>query len=78
MIGTNLVPQMAVPDLGSAGFTPRLGAGTYSFWVQESAQSTYRYNFTFSVSAVPEPTGFALMGLGPLRRAGLKARCRRG
>lgn len=35
-------------------------------------------NFNFSVSAVPEPTGVALMGLGPLSPAGLKALRRRG
>lgn len=64
MIGSDLLPQMAVPDLGSTGFTPPLGAGTYSFWIQETAQGAVNYNFNFAVSAVPEPTSLALWAAG--------------
>ena len=39
-----------------------LGAGTYSFWVQETSATLVDYQLTFEV--VPEPSTAALLGLG--------------
>ena len=57
---------------GSQGFTGPLGAGSYTFWAQETGPSTDNWDLNFVVSEVPAPGALALLGL-----AGIAARRRR-
>ncbi len=73
-IGNDILPAMAIPALGSSGFTPPLPAGNYAFWVQETGVGVAPYGFSFAVTAVPEPAtalsmlaGLALLA-GALKR----------
>jgi hypothetical protein len=54
----------AVP--GATGFTPPLGAGTYSTWVVDGdgALDTVPYKLDFVVSAAPEPSTWVLLLAG--------------
>jgi hypothetical protein len=68
-LGTDLLDNMGMPLAGSTGFTGPLGPGTYTFWVQEASPGprvSYRFNFIVSefISAVPEPSTWAMMLLG--------------
>jgi hypothetical protein len=66
--GEDLLPAMAGPPtlVGGSGFTPPLGPGTYTFWVQEGNGSV-AYNFSFQIDpVVPEPSTLLLLGLGLL------------
>lgn len=65
-----LVGQDLLDDLATAttirgvtvdGFTAPLGAGTYTFWTQETAGVT-TYEFDFQVTAVPKP--LTILGAG--------------
>ena len=58
-IGTNILPLMGTSGFGSAGFTPPLPAGSYSFWVQELSTGTAPYGFDFTL-ATPEPASWAM------------------
>ena len=58
---------------GSQGFSGPLGAGSYTFWAQETGPSTDNWDLNFVVSEVPAPGALALLGLG-----GIAARRRRG
>ena len=71
-VGNDILQDMGSGG-GSQGFTGSLGAGTYSFWAQETAPSTDVWDLNFVVTAVPAPGALALLGLG-----GLAARRRRG
>lgn len=63
-IGTNILDDMSVPNMGSSGFDA-LGAGTYSVWVQEASPGDLvNYRFNFAVRSVPEPTTWAMMLTG--------------
>ena len=73
LIGTDILDNIAAGP-GAQGFTPPLGAGTYSVWIQEANVGTAHYVFNFVVGMVPEPStwmmmlaGFGLMGFA-LRR----------
>jgi hypothetical protein len=82
-VGTDILDNIGVPAAGSTGFTPPLGPGTYSFWIQEASPGErVHYAFNFFVgefsTAVPEPAtwltmlagfGFAGMALRRSRRA---------
>lgn len=75
-IGVNILPLMGTSDMGSAGFTGPLPAGTYSFWVQEASAGTVPYGLEFTVADTPEPsswtmllTGMALLVSKTARRA---------
>ncbi|MEK8030580.1 hypothetical protein AACH06_07050 [Ideonella sp. DXS29W] len=48
--GKDILPAIGQGS-GSKGFVPPLGAGTYSFWVQETATCDCQYKFTFVMSA---------------------------
>lgn len=54
---------------GAIGFSGSLPAGSYSFWIQETATGSAPYVLDFGVSAVPEPATALLMlgGLAALR-----------
>ena len=43
-------------------FTPPLGAGTYTFLIQQTGATT-AYQFDFGVTSVPEPGSLCLVGL---------------
>ncbi len=62
-IGTDILPAIGA-GAGATGFTPPLGTGTYSFWVQDTSPGAAHYGFDFTVTSVPEPTGMALMLAG--------------
>ena len=74
-IGTNILDDMSVPNMGSSGFGA-LGAGTYSVWIQEASPGPLdNYRFNFAVREVPEAStwammlaGFGLLGLAFRRR----------
>jgi hypothetical protein len=66
-VGTNMLPQMGANGAGyaSGGFTPPLGAGTYTMLLQDYA-TPFSYGLTFAVSAVPEPATLSLAAVGLL------------
>ena len=53
---------------GSSGFTAPLGPDTYTFYVQETNQggspASYTLQLNASVTAIPEPSAFAILGAG--------------
>jgi hypothetical protein len=64
MVGTNRL--QAISENGNTitpQFAPPLGSGTYTMLLQDTA-STYNYQFTFNVSAVPEPATIGLAAVG--------------
>ena len=62
VVATNLFPTMSIPLNGSSGFTAPLGAGSYSFWVQDFNTGSFNYGFDVQVTAVPEPSTYAAAG----------------
>jgi hypothetical protein len=65
LIGQNLIPIMAdnTPggtSPGAAGFAQPLGAGTYTFLIQQLGGST-AYQFNYNLTPVPEPAMLALV-----------------
>lgn len=48
--GTDILPAIG-QGAGAQGFTPPLGAGQYSFWVQETGVCKCQYRFTFVVTS---------------------------
>ena len=70
-IGEDILQAMGSGG-GSQGFSGPLGAGSYSFWVQETGPSTDNWDLNFIVTEVPSPGALALLGL-----AGLAGRRRR-
>ncbi len=70
-IGDDLLGFMSTPNFGSAGFSPPLPAGSYSFWIQETAVGVSTYGLSLVVTAVPEPSTvlFMLGGLAVLAAA---------
>jgi hypothetical protein len=77
LVGQNLFPIMTDPSLapGSTGFTTPLGAGTYTFIIQQLGAQT-DYEFDFGVSPVPAPAPLGLAVLGTLAAAGRRRRRR--
>ena len=68
-VGVDLLPLMADPSFapGAIGFTPPLGAGTYTFLIQQGNDVTTGYQFDMTLRAVPEPgSSLCLLVLGGL------------
>jgi hypothetical protein len=66
LVGTNLLADMGVNGVGfGSGFTPPLPSGAYSFLIQDTT-SPFSYQFTFNVTAVPEPATVGLAAVGLL------------
>jgi len=49
---------------GAIGFSGSLPAGSYSFWIQETATGSAPYVLDFGVSAVPEPAAALMLAAG--------------
>jgi len=63
-IGTNILDDMSVPNMGSSGFGI-LGEGTYSVWIQEASPGPLdTYRFDFAIREVPEASTWAMMLAG--------------
>ena len=76
-VGVNLLPLMADPSFapGATGFTPPLGAGTYTFLIQQGDPSTTGYQFDMTLRAVPEPgSSLCLLAMGGLAILALRRR----
>jgi hypothetical protein len=60
-INSDILPNMAIPTNGSSGFSIPLGAGNYSFWIQELSPGPFNYGFDLTISAAktPEPSTYA-------------------
>ena len=69
-VGADILPAMG-SGFGSQGFTPPLGPGDYSLWMQQTGSIPTGYTFDFVVT--PEPSTAALAGLAA---AGLLCRRR--
>jgi hypothetical protein len=66
LVGTNRLPDIALNgNTISPQFTPPLGSGTYAMLLQDTG-SAFNYQFTFNVSAVPEPGTLSLAAIGLL------------
>ena len=76
-VGVNLLPRMANPSFapGAIGFARPLGAGTYTFLIQQGDPTTTGYQFDMNVRAVPEPgSSLYLLGMGALAIFALQRR----
>jgi hypothetical protein len=70
-VNSDILASMAIPSEGSSGFTPPLGPGAYSVWIQDFGAGTSPYGFNFVLST-PEPatiftSALAIAGLYLLR-----------
>ena len=70
LLGTDILDDLGEGD-GAIGFTPPLGPGTYSFWLQQVNDPFTAYGLDFVV--VPEPASAALLALGLTALAGLRS-----
>jgi hypothetical protein len=61
---TDILDDMAMAGNGASGFASPLGAGEYTFWVQELATGTFSYRFNLVLSPVPAPAPWVLMAGG--------------
>lgn len=65
-VGTDRLPQIAMNgNTINPQFTPPLDSGTYTLLLQD-VQTPFSYQFTFNVSAVPEPATLSLAAVGLL------------
>jgi len=76
-VGVNLLPRMANSSFapGTTGFTLPLGAGTYTFLIQQGNAVNTAYRFDMTVRLVPEPgSSLCLLGMGALAIFALQRR----
>jgi MYXO-CTERM domain-containing protein len=59
----NDILQLMGAGLGAQGFSGPLGAGTYSYWAQETGPSTDDWDLNFIITPVPSPGALALLGI---------------
>lgn len=64
LVGVDILPIMGDTTLavGSQGFTPPLGSGTYTFLIQQTGSAQTGYEFDYVV--IPEPATVVLVALG--------------
>ena len=61
-VGTDILDDMGAAP-GTIGFTPPLGSGPYTYWIQNTGDfCTYQLNYV--VAPVPEPATFIALALG--------------
>lgn len=48
----NILHDLSIPALGSTGFVPPLGSGSYAFWIQEFDPGQFEYGFDFGLERV--------------------------
>ena len=77
-VGTNVLPRMGSIGLGS-GYDPPLGAGKYTFYIQQTGPLTdYGLDFNVSsITAVPEPSMSLALGAMAVAAVGFRYRQRR-
>jgi len=63
-VGLDILPAMGT-GAGSQGFVAPLGAGDYTFWIQQLGALT-TYDFDFQVTPVPEPSALVLAALAAM------------
>lgn len=63
MEGDDVLDNLGAAVFGGAGFVGALGAGTYTFWIQETQGSVpeYALDFQLRASAVPLPSPLFLL-----------------
>jgi len=61
---TDILDNMAVAGNQATGFSAPLGAGEYTFWLQELAGGKFNYRFNLVVTPVPEPAPWLLLSAG--------------
>lgn len=64
VIGTNLLPDICAGGFVATGFTGSLTAGTYTFWIQDTAFNpclAFACDFVVNAAPVPEPEAFAIL-----------------
>ena len=79
-VGLNLLPLMADPNFAPGTTNPifPLGAGTYTFLIQQGDPTTthYRFNMVVRPVAAPEPgSTLCLLAIGSLGVLALRRRC---
>ena len=60
--GEDVLPDMGL-GAGSTGFTPPLGAGSYTFLIQETSPTPTTYRFDYQITPIPEPSAGIAVGL---------------
>lgn len=72
--GTDILALLITNSLTGTGVTGPLGAGTYTWLVQQTGAELGGYSLDFVVAPVPVPAAFWLMASGMAGLAGLRRR----
>lgn len=59
--GTDVLPGLAAATAAGSGFSIPLGAGTYSYLIQQTGPELTGYSLEFTVSAIPAPASLATL-----------------